>query len=102
MSANLAAITALPEYHALIAKRNRLIWPLLILTVAAYIAFILAIAFAPEFLGQKIGDGVISIGIVLGFGLILFNFVVTLIYVRAANRDIEPLIARVQSLAGEK
>lgn len=103
MPINLTALTASPEYNALIAKRNRLIWPLLILTIAAYIAFILAVAFAPAALGKPIMEGsVISVGILFGLGLIIFNFVITLIYVRGANRDIEPLIARVQQLAGEK
>ena len=102
MPINLNTLTASPEYQALITKRTRLIWPLLLLTVASYIAIILTIAFFPAELGRKVGDGVISIGILLGLGLILLNFVITLLYVRGANRDLEPLIARVQALAGEK
>lgn len=101
MNTNLDTLTSLPEYKALIAKRNKIIWPLLVLTVLAYISFILAIAFEPAALGKPIGGGVISIGIVLGLLLILFNFVITLVYVRAANRTIEPLIARVHAAIGE-
>ncbi len=102
MSDLLHRITQAPEYHELITKRSRLIWPLAILTVAAYVAFILAIAFVPHALGEPIGEGVISIGIVLGLALIIFNFVITLLYVRGANRTIEPLIARLQAAVGEK
>ena len=102
MSNPLQRITQTPEYNELISKRSKLIWPLAVLTVAAYVAFILAIAFAPHALGTPIGDGVISIGIVLGLALIIFNFVITLLYVRGANRTIEPLIARVQATVGEK
>ena len=101
MNTNLDSLTSLPEYQELVTKRNRIIWPLLALTVAAYVSFILAIAFEPATLGRPIGDGVISVGIILGLVLILFNFVITLIYVRAANRTIEPLIARVHAAIGE-
>lgn len=102
MSNQLQRITQTPEYNELIRKRSKLIWPLSFVTVAAYVAFILAIAFAPESLGTPIGEGVISIGIVLGLALIIFNFIITLLYVRGANRTIEPLIARVHAAVGEK
>lgn len=98
MTADLETVTQSPEYHALIERRNRLVWPLVILTVVSYAGFIFAIAFAPQALGKPVTEGgVVSIGILLGLGLILLNFVITLIYVRAANRDIEPLIARVHA-----
>lgn len=102
MSNQLQRITQTPEYQELVTKRGKLIWPLAFLTVAAYVAFILAIAFAPHSLGTPIGDGVISVGIVLGLALIIFNFIITLLYVRGANRTIEPLIAKVHTAVGEK
>lgn len=102
MTTSLENLTATPEYQELVHKRNRLVWPLLLLTVGAYFAFILMIAFSPASLGKPLHEGgVVSIGIVLGLLLILFNFVITLLYVRAANRDIEPLIAKVHQVVGE-
>jgi len=100
MDNKLDAFTSSPEYKALSAKRKRLILPLLIITIGAYMAFILVIAFSPESLGRPIGDSVLSNGIAIGFGLIVFNFLITLYYVYKANRDIEPLIARVHELVG--
>lgn len=97
----LTTLTDSPDYLALVQKRSQIIWPLLWLTFGSYIAFILGIAFAPQALGKPIGGGVISIGIVLGFALILFNFVITLLYVRRANHELEPLIAQLQVHAGE-
>jgi uncharacterized membrane protein (DUF485 family) len=101
MPITLETLTSSPEYLSLIKKRNAIIWPLLLLVLLAYVGFILAVAFAPKALGQPVGGGVVSIGIVLGFCLILFNFVITLIYVYRANRELEPLIARVHARAGE-
>ncbi len=102
MSTSLETLVGKPEYQALLHKRKQFVWPLLLLTVAAYFVFILAIAFAPAALGKPLHEGgTISIGIVFGLGLILFNFVITLIYVRAANRHIEPLIKNVHTAVGE-
>lgn len=94
-------LTDSPEYAELVAAKKRLIWPLLYITVGVYMAFILAIAFTPESLGKPMGDGVMSIGIVVGLILIAFNFLITLYYVRRANRDIQPLLAKVQAIAGD-
>lgn len=103
MTVNLDTLTTLPEYHALMQKRTRLVWPLLVLTVVSYVGFILAIAFIPSALGKPVAEGgVVSIGIVLGLALIVLNFVITLLYVRGANRHIEPLIKQVHAAVGEK
>ena len=86
------AITELPEFKLLLEKRKALVWPLLLVTIVSYFAFILFIAFAPAQLGQPIGSSVISIGIAAGIGLILLTFIITAIYVRSANRTFQPLL----------
>lgn len=102
MHRDIEQLTSLPEYHSLVRTRDKIIWPLLIATVAAYMVFILAIAFTPSLLGRPVvSGGVVSVGILLGLALIFFNFVITLLYVRLANRDIEPLIAQMHKAAGE-
>lgn len=92
-------LTESKEYAQLIAVRHRIIWPLLTIVIAVYMAFILTIAFTPESLGQPIGEGVISIGLAIGIAMILFMFLITLIYVRLANKKIEPLIATLHKLS---
>lgn len=84
-------IRQLPEYAALTRARKKIMWPLSIITIAAYFVLILAIAFNPHSLGNPVGNGVTSIGIMLGLGIILLCFVVTGIYVYYANRVLEPL-----------
>lgn len=93
------AIRQLPEYSALIRARQRIIWPLATLTMAAYFALILAIAFWPEALGQSLIGGTTSIGMALGLGMILLCLVITGIYVVYANRVLEPLTAAIQEKA---
>ena len=89
-----------PEYAALTRARKKIMWPLSIIMIAAYFALILAIAFAPESLGDPIGKGVTSLGIALGLGVILLCFVITGIYVYYANRVLESLNQAILKKAG--
>jgi uncharacterized membrane protein (DUF485 family) len=96
------ALSSSPEYQALIHKRHRIIWPLAVITIAAYVGFILSVAFEPAALGKTLEGTKISIGILSGLLLIVFNFIITLVYVYRANREIQPLLDRVHALAQEK
>lgn len=95
-------IRQLPEYAALTRARKKIMWPLSLATILAYFALILTIAFNPGALGEPIGEGVTSIGMVLGLGVILFCMVVTGIYVYYANRVLEPLTRAIVNKAGAK
>lgn len=88
-------------YKDLCASRSKAVWPLAILMLLAYYSFILVIAFNPELFATKIGDGHTSLGIVCGFAVILFTFLITGIYVRKANKDLEPKIEAIQKEFGE-
>jgi uncharacterized membrane protein (DUF485 family) len=99
---HIETIRQLPEYAALTRARKKIIWPLSLATILAYFALILTIAFAPASLGNPIGSGVTSIGMVLGLGVILFCMVITGIYVYYANRVLEPLTRSIVQKAGEQ
>lgn len=93
-------IRQLPEYTELTRARKKIMWPLSLATIIAYFALILTIAFSPATLGNPIGNGVTSIGMVLGLGVILFCMVITGIYVYYANRVLEPLTRAIVQKAG--
>jgi uncharacterized membrane protein (DUF485 family) len=86
-------------YQQLKESRIKILTPLLLLTITSYFSFIWVIAFNPNFFGILIFDTNISIGIFLGFLLILLIFLVTLIYVYLANKILEPLINKIQENA---
>ena len=94
-------IRQLPEYIALTRARKKIVWTLSIAIIVAYFALVLAIAFSPASLGTPIGNGVTSVGIALGLGIIIFCMVITGIYVAYANRVIEPLTRAIAKKAGE-
>jgi uncharacterized membrane protein (DUF485 family) len=82
-----------PKFTALVRKRNGLAVTLSILTMAVYLAFIFLVAFDKPLLATKVGGGTTSLGIVFGLVVIVLAFVVTAIYVSAANGEYDTLTA---------
>ncbi len=80
-----------PNYKVLKARRTRFGRRLTLAMMIAYYGFILLIAFNKSFLSQKLGAGVMTLGIPIGFGLILFTVVITAYYVNRANREFDAL-----------
>jgi uncharacterized membrane protein (DUF485 family) len=80
-----------PNYKALKAKRTRFGWWLILVMMIAYYGFILLVAFNKSFLSQKLGAGVMTLGIPIGFGVIVFTIVLTAYYVNRANREFDAL-----------
>ena len=80
-----------PNYQALKAKRTRFGWRLTLVMMIVYYGFILLVAFNKSFLSQKLGVGVMTMGIPIGFGVIVFTIVITAYYVNRANREFDAL-----------
>ncbi|ABL72276.1 MULTISPECIES: DUF485 domain-containing protein [Paracoccus] len=97
MQDNLAErIAADPNYQSLKAKRSRYGWILTIAMLIVYYGYILLIAFDKEMLAARIGDGVMTWGIPLGFGVIIFTIIITGVYVRRANGEFDELSEKVR------
>jgi uncharacterized membrane protein (DUF485 family) len=62
--------------------------------IVLYFGFILLVAFAKPWLGQTLAPG-LSVGILLGALVIVASWLVTLLYVRWANRHLD---ARIDAL----
>jgi uncharacterized membrane protein (DUF485 family) len=82
-----------PSYLALKRKRNRLGWTLTALMLVVYYGYIGLIAFDKPFLARPIGQGVTTIGIPIGLGVIVFTIVITLLYIRRANGEFDRMTA---------
>ena len=90
-----ARIEANPKYHELRRKRNGFGWSLTILMLVVYYGYIALIAFNKPFLAQPIGDGVTTLGVPIGMGVIVFTILITGIYVRRANGEYDRLTAEI-------
>lgn len=91
----IAAVQAHPKYQELVRRRTRFGWLLTSIMLIVYFGYVLLIAFDKELLARPIGEGVTSVGIPLGFGVIVLGVVLTAVYVRRANSEYDPLLAAV-------
>jgi len=89
-------IAADPNYQKLRSERLRFGWTLTIAMLVVYYGFILLIAFAEGLLAARIGDNVMTWGIPIGFGVIVFTVVITAFYVNRANRVFDDLSEKVK------
>ena len=84
-----------PSYKELKSKRTRLGWILTIIMLIAYYGYIAIIAFDKSLFAQRIGDGVMTVGIPVGAGLIVFTVLITGYYVRRANTEFDELTRKI-------
>jgi uncharacterized membrane protein (DUF485 family) len=90
-----ARIEANPKYQELKRKRNVFGWTLCILMLIVYYGYIALIAFDKPFLAQPLSNSVITLGIPIGMGVIIFTILITGIYVRRANSEYDALTAEI-------
>ncbi|GAB2180369.1 DUF485 domain-containing protein [Denitratisoma sp. agr-D3] len=83
-----------PTYQELKAKRTAYGWVLTIIMLVAYYGYIAVIAFDKELFARKIGEGVTTLGIPVGIGLIVFTVIITGLYVRRANTEFDEMTAK--------
>ena len=86
-------IASHPKYKELKAKRTSYGWWLTLAMMVVYYGFILLVAFNKPFLSQRLGEGVMTVGVPIGFGVIVFTVVITAIYVKRANKEFDDLTA---------
>jgi len=88
-------IAANPHYVELKHKRTSLGWWLSLAGMVAYYGFILLVAFDKPFLAQRLGGGVMTVGMPLGVAVIVFTIVITWIYIRRANSEFDALTEKI-------
>ncbi len=101
MTDRIARVQANPKYRALVRRRSRFAWTLTAIMLIAYFGYVLLIAFDKELLARPIGGGVTSVGIPLGFGIIVLGVLLTAVYVRRANREFDGLLEALLAEEGE-
>jgi uncharacterized membrane protein (DUF485 family) len=83
------AVEESPPFQELKRKQRSFVFPLAAAFLIWYFVYVLLAAFAPEFMGQRVwGD--ITLGLLLGLGQFVTTFVITMLYVSYANRNLDP------------
>ena len=84
-----------PHYKELKAKRTAFGMWLTLAMMVVYYGFILLVAFNKPFLATRLGTGVMTYAMPIGFGVILFTVVITAIYVRRSNSTYDQLTEQI-------
>ncbi len=83
------AVHASPEFQELRNRLRRFVFPMTAVFLLWYFVYVMLGAFAHDFMATKVwGD--INVGILIGLGQFVTTFLITFIYVRFANRELDP------------
>jgi uncharacterized membrane protein (DUF485 family) len=90
------AVQASPEFQELRSRLRRFVFPMSALFLIWYAVYVILGAFAHDFMATEVW-GNINVGIVIGLGQFVSTFVITFIYVRFANRELDPRAAAIRN-----
>jgi uncharacterized membrane protein (DUF485 family) len=83
------AVQASPEFQELRSRLRRFVFPMSALFLVWYAVYVMLGAFAHDFMATKVwGD--VNVGLIIGLGQFASTFLITFIYVRFANRELDP------------
>ncbi len=77
------------------SRRSRFGGWLTLAMMVVYYGFILLVAFNKPFLATRLGAGVMTYAMPIGFGVILFTVIITVLYVRRANSEYDDLAEQI-------
>ena len=96
-----AKIAANPKYQTLVGTRSSFGWILTMIMMVVYYGYIAIIAFNKEMLAARLGEGVMTVGIPVGLGVIFFTILITGFYVRRANSEFDQLTREIVEESGK-
>ena len=93
--AQFLATQASPEFQELRTRLRRFVFPMTAFFLLWYGLYVLLGAFAHDFMAAKV-FGNVNVGLLIGLGQFLSTFVITGLYVRFANRELDPRAAAIR------
>ncbi|MGW0041680.1 DUF485 domain-containing protein [Rhodococcus sp. NPDC003348] len=86
---------ASPEFQDLRRRLRRFVFPMTAFFLTWYAVYVLLATYASDFMATKV-IGNVNLGIVLGLGQFVTTFVITALYVKFANRELDPRAAAIR------
>ncbi|MFC7431276.1 MULTISPECIES: DUF485 domain-containing protein [unclassified Agrococcus] len=80
------AVQRSPEFQGLRRSFFTFIAPFTALFLLWYLAYVLLAGFAPDVFATRIGDSMITVGLLFGLGQFVTTFAITMLYRSWANR----------------
>ncbi|CRK53678.1 conserved hypothetical protein [Rhodococcus sp. RD6.2] len=86
---------ASPEFQDLRRRLRRFVFPMTAFFLTWYAVYVLLATYASDFMATKV-FGNVNLGVVLGLGQFVTTFVITALYVKFANRELDPRAAAIR------
>lgn len=87
---------ASPEFQELRTRLRRFVFPMTAFFLVWYATYVLLGAFAHDFMAIQV-FGHVNVGLLIGLGQFLTTFLITGLYVRFANRELDPRAAAIRA-----
>jgi len=87
---------ASPEFQELRSRLRRFVFPMTAFFLIWYGIYVVLGAFAHDFMATPV-FGNVNVGLLIGLGQFLSTFVITGLYVRFANRELDPRAAAIRA-----
>ena len=88
-------VSASAEFAALRTRLRSFVFPMAAFFLTWYFSYVLLAAFAPRFMATKV-IGNINVGLIFGLLQFASTFAITTVYVRFANRKLDPISSRIR------
>ena len=88
-------VQASPEFQELRSRLRRFVFPMTAFFLVWYGLYVLLGAFAHDFMAIQV-FGNVNVGLLIGLGQFLSTFIITGLYVRFANRELDPRAAKIR------
>ncbi|MGE2716947.1 DUF485 domain-containing protein [Mycolicibacterium litorale] len=90
------AMQASPEFQELRKRLRGFVFPMSAAFLIWYATYVLLGAFAHDFMGIRVW-GNINVGLLIGIGQFVTTFLITAVYVRFANKVVDPRAAEIRA-----
>src|ERR1041384_5693937 len=84
-----------PDFRELQKRHRSFVFPLAVLFLVWYFVYVLLAAYAHDFMATPV-FGSVNVGLLFGLGQFVTTFVITMAYVRYANRKLDPLTEKLR------
>ena len=88
-------VQASPEFQELRSRLRRFVFPMTAFFIVWYGLYVVLGAFAHDFMATPV-FGNVNLGLLIGLGQFVSTFVITGLYVRFANRELDPRAAAIR------
>jgi uncharacterized membrane protein (DUF485 family) len=90
------AVQSSERFQELRRKHRSFVFPVTVIFLAWYFLYVLLADYAHDFMAKEV-FGNVNVGILLGLGQFASTFLITMLYVRYADRNLDPIASEIRT-----